>query len=109
LQARRQQFRLVAPHIEGEIAGQQSVADALGHTGIVVQRDAGGAATGRQVAVAVVDQRAQRGGRLDRHARIVPQCGVQPTPFRANVVNPLKRARAGPKLRDPTNVRFMLA
>jgi hypothetical protein len=74
-----------------------------------VQRDAGGAATGRQVAVAVVDQRAQRRGGMDRHAGIVPQCGVQPTPLRANVAHPLKRGRAGPKLRDPSNVRFMLA
>jgi hypothetical protein len=46
---------------------------------------------------------------MDRHAGIVPQCGVQPTPLRANVAHPLKRGRAGPKLRDPSNVRFMLA
>jgi hypothetical protein len=46
---------------------------------------------------------------LDRHVGIVPQCGVQPTPFRANVANRLKGGNADSKLRDPANARFMLA
>ena len=71
---RRQQLRLAAPHLKREIAGQQGAPDALGHAGIVMQRHAGGAAAGNQVAVAVVDQRTQRGGFMGSHRRIVPHC-----------------------------------
>ena len=72
---RRQQLRLAAPHVEREVAGQQGAADPLGHAGIVVQRHPGGAATGGQVAVTVVDQRSQRGGFRGGHPAIVPYAG----------------------------------
>ncbi|CAM5319099.1 hypothetical protein RLIN73S_06723 [Rhodanobacter lindaniclasticus] len=103
---RREQLRLAAPGVEREIAGQQGAANAFGHTGIVVQRHAGGAATALQLAVAFIDQRAQRGGFGRVHRAIVPQCAHAAAP-RKYTARPSARCASFRQARDLPFTRLL--